>query len=543
MRLPIGEILILRRNWKMKWSNPTKIHLIFLSMKKIHFLFLASLLTICNTKGQSPIAKTQYGSVMGSTTQDGKIDIYKGIPFAAPPVGELRWKKPMPPTPWKDVKACTTFSASPMQSKPVPFFVWSEEFLIPSEPISEDCLYLNVWSSNQSNNKKKPVLVWIYGGGFTSGGSACPIYDGESFAREDVVFVSMNYRVGVFGFYAHHQIDKNNDGLGSGNFGILDQIEALKWVKNNIANFGGDPNNVTIAGQSAGSMSVNCLVASPLSKGLFNKAIAESGANFIRGNATKEQAVLASDKFAASFGKSTLDEMRKIPADELLRKASEMRGIYVDGIVLPDHILDIFLQKKENKVTLLTGWNQDEGIMMGKPKNAVAYTNDLKDQYKANAEKLLTYYPGKNDQEAELSQRNLSRDMIFGMQNFAWSNMATDNGSVVYVYRFKKLAPEDNEGKKHSAFHTAEVPYAFNNLKFVQRPFTATDEELSKIMSQYWINFIKRGNPNSEKLPSWPLYSKSTQHIIYFDSVVGAKKIDDVEALIHLQSTITKDKF
>ncbi|NBO58920.1 MAG: carboxylesterase/lipase family protein [Chitinophagia bacterium] len=459
-------------------------------MRRVFLLLLGLNLLILSTIAQTPIAETQFGKVSGMLTPDEKIKVFKGIPFASPPVGDLRWKRPMPPTPWKDVKVCTTFSASPMQPKPAPFFVWSEEYLIPTEPISEDCLYLNVWTSNQENKKKKPVLVWIYGGGFSSGGSACPIYDGEAFAREDIVFVSINYRVGIFGFYAHHEIDKNNDGLGSGNFGILDQIEALKWVKKNIANFGGDPENVTIAGQSAGSMSVNCLVATPLAKGLFNKAIAESGANFTRGNTSKDQAVEASDKYALLFGKSTLEEMRKIPAEELLKKTSGIRGIYVDGIVLPEHVLDIFLNKNENKVTLLTGWNQDEGISMGKPKDAASFTNEMKVQYKANAEKLLNFYPGRSDQEAAASQKNLARDMTFGMQNFAWSNIAVENGSKVFVYRFKKLVPEDKEGSKYSAFHTGEVPYAYNNLKFVNRPFTNADHALAKTMSQYWINFI-----------------------------------------------------
>jgi len=502
-----------------------------------------SILIVTFTYGQfNPIAETQFGKVSGMLTPDGKIKVFKGIPFASPPVGDLRWKRPMPPTPWKDVKVCTTFSASPMQPKPAPFFVWSEEYLIPTEPISEDCLYLNVWTSNQENKKKKPVLVWIYGGGFSSGGSACPIYDGEAFAREDIVFVSINYRVGIFGFYAHHEIDKNNDGLGSGNFGILDQIEALKWVKKNIANFGGDPENVTIAGQSAGSMSVNCLVATPLAKGLFNKAIAESGANFTRGNTSKDLAVEASDKYALLFGKSTLEEMRKIPAEELLKKTSGIRGIYVDGIVLPEHVLDIFQNKNENKVTLLTGWNQDEGISMGKPKDAASFTNEMKVQYKANAEKLLNFYPGRSDQEAAASQKNLARDMTFGMQNFAWSNIAVENGSKVFVYRFKKLVPEDKEGSKYSAFHTGEVPYAYNNLKFVNRPFTNTDHALAKTMSQYWINFIKTGNPNGNQLPSWPLYTKEGKNIMIFDEVTKSGKIEDGDALLGLQTAVTKNK-
>ena len=299
------------------------------------------------------------------------------------------------------------------------------------------------------------------------------------------------------------------------------------------------PNNVTIAGQSAGSMSVNCLVASPLAKGLFNKAIAESGANFTRGNFSKEQAVSASDKFALLFGKSSLEELRKIPAEELLKKNSEMRGIYIDGIVLPEPILDIFQHKKENKVSLLTGWNQNEGIVMGKPKDALGYKNDIKFQYKANADKVLDGYPANNDQEAEQSQQNLSRDLIFGMQNFTWSNMADENGSVVYLYRFKKMVPEDAQGKKFSAFHTAEVPYAYNNLKFVKRPFTNEDYALAKTMSSFWINFIKTGNPNGSNLPYWPRYAKKNQQIMIFDNNTKQGELMDGKSLLNLNLIVT----
>ena len=511
-------------------------------MKRFNAWLIGFIIFSINLNAQTPIVETQFGKVSGLLTPDGKIKVFKGIPFAAPPIGELRWKRPMPPTPWKDVKVCTTFSASPMQPKPAPFFVWSEEYLIPTEPISEDCLYLNIWTSNLESKKKKPVLVWIYGGGFSSGGSACPIYDGEAFAREDVVFVSFNYRVGIFGFYAHHEIDKNNDGLGSGNFGLLDQIAALQWVKNNISNFGGDPNQVTIAGQSAGSMSVNCLVVSPLAKGLFNKAIAESGANFTRGNTSKEQAVEGSDKYAALFGKSSLEDMRKIPAEELLKKTSSMRGVYIDGVVLPEHVLDIFQHKKENKVVLLTGWNQDEGISMGKPKDAKTFVAETKSQYKEKGEDVLRYYPGSDDEQAAASQKAMARDLVFGMQNFAWSNMAVENGSKVFVYRFKKLVPENKEGSKYSAFHTGEVPYAYNNLKFVNRPFTNVDHALAKTMSQFWINFIKTGNPNGNQLPTWPLYTKEGKDIMILDAATKSDKIQDVDALVSLQIAATKNK-
>src|SRR6266487_5794528 len=240
--------------------NAFKIIIMLTSKRLLSFSFL---LLICfssfaQTGINFDIVKTNAGQVSGMTNKDGDIHIFKGIPFAVPPVGELRWKAPQPVTPWSDVKKCDAFSASPMQAKPVPFSMWSEEFLIPKEPISEDCLYLNVWTGATSTKENRPVLVWIYGGGFVSGGSAVPIYDGEAMAKKGIVFVSINYRVGVFGFFAHSELTKESGNNASGNYGLMDQIAALQWVQKNIAAFGGDPNNVTIAGQSAGSMSVNC---------------------------------------------------------------------------------------------------------------------------------------------------------------------------------------------------------------------------------------------------------------------------------------------
>ena len=243
---------------------------------KINFTFLF----LCFTSiifAQNARVKTANGKVEGVFNSDKTVCSFKGIPFAAPPVGNLRWKAPQSVKNWKGVRACSTFSASPMQNKPMPFMCWTEEFIAQPEPLSEDCLYLNIWTKNASKKEKKPVFVWIYGGGLSSGSSNCAIYDGENMAKKGVVFVSLNYRVGVFGFMAHPELSKESGHNASGNYGFMDQIAALQWIQKNIAAFGGDPNNVTIAGQSAGSFSVNALVTSPLAKGLFHKAIAQSG--------------------------------------------------------------------------------------------------------------------------------------------------------------------------------------------------------------------------------------------------------------------------
>jgi para-nitrobenzyl esterase len=483
------------------------------------------------TNSLSDSVQIETGVISGTQNADRSISIFKGIPFAAPPVGNFRWKAPRPAQMWQGVKKCVAFGASPMQAKPAAFSMWSEEFLIPKEPISEDCLYLNVWTGAKSNKEKRPVLVWIYGGGFTSGGSAVPIYDGEAFAKKGIVFVSLNYRVGVFGFFAHPGLTKESPNNASGNYGLMDQVAALKWVQKNIAAFGGDPANVTIAGQSAGSMSVNCLVASPLAKGLFAKAIAESGANFSKGYSHLQQAEQDGIKLAEKVNAKTIAELRSMPADQLFQKAQGMRGPIVDGYVLPQTIAEIFAAGKENDAALLTGWNQDEGLLFSPIKNALDYRKQAAQQYAADSADFLKYYPASTDAEAAASQLNISRDMIFGAQNYTWANVASRQGKKVYVYRFTRKVPATGEYVKYGAFHTGEVPYAYDNLKFVNRPWEETDRKLAEVMSSFWINFITTGNPNGKGLPAWHPYEVNGKKIMELGITQEAKQIPDAAAL------------
>ena len=427
-----------------------------------------------------------------------------------------------------------------MQSPPVPFSMWSEEFLIPKEPIGEDCLYLNVWTAAKSDNKKRPVLVWIYGGGFRSGGSACPIYDGEAMARKGIIFVSINYRVGIFGFFAHPGLSA--DGEKSGNFGLLDQIAALKWIKKNIVAFGGDSEQITIAGQSAGSMSVNALVASPLAKGLFNKAIGQSGANFTRGNREKSVAELEISHSFQSLGASSLLDLRKISSEELFKKGSGNYRPYIDGHVLPAHIADIYAQGKQNKVALLTGWNQDEGLMITPMKNAVDYKADMAKRFGEKAAALLSVYPGDSDATASQSQLDLSRDQVFGLHNYIWGLMQDKQKLSAYVYRFTRIVPATGEYKKFKAFHTGEVPYAYNNLSFVNRPWEEADHQLANMMSDYWVNFIKTGNPNGKGLPNWPLFNEKERQTLYFDVKSFAAPMKDFPQLELLKEAMVASK-
>jgi para-nitrobenzyl esterase len=498
--------------------------------KKTCLLLLLQVTIIAFATGQGkPVVSLKTGKISGTRSADQQIISFKGIPFAAAPVGPLRWKAPQPVAAWTGIKECTRFSASPMQPKPVPFSMWTSEFLIPEEPISEDCLYLNVWTNSTAKKSKKPVLVWIYGGGFSSGGSACPIYNGEALARKGIVLVSINYRVGIFGFFAHP--DLNQDGEKSGNFGLLDQIVALKWVKENIQAFGGDPEQVTIAGQSAGSMSVNALVASPLAAGLFNKAIGQSGANLTGNLPTR---ALAEKELASSLkalGSNKLEELKRIDAATLMAKGNGMRRPYIDGYLLPEQVSDIYAKGKQNKVALLHGWNEDEGLVFGGLKNAFDFVNELRKIYGRNADFLIGAYRAANDFEAAQAQLDMGRDQLFGLNGYLWLKEQNRLQLPVYAYRFTRIVPAEGEYKKFKAFHTGEVPYAFNNLSFVKRPWEASDHQLANSMAEFWVNFVKTGNPNGNGLPEWPAFDSNNKTILVLDEVITSKKMPDAERL------------
>lgn len=472
--------------------------------------------------------KVDGGSISG--TRDGEIHIYKGIPFAAPPVGELRWKAPQAVIPWEGVKSCTAFSASAVQGEPAPFGPWSEEYLIPKSPISEDCLYLNVWTGAKSASEKRPVIVYIYGGAFAGGGAGCPIYDGTAMAKKGIVYVSLNYRVGIFGFMAHPDLSAESPEHASGNYGLLDQLAALRWVQRNIAAFGGDPENVTIAGQSAGAMSVHCLVASPLGKGLFKRAIAESGAMFGASPKTLKQG----EERGTAVG-ANIAELRKLSAAELLKQQWQGGGPIVDGYVLPQSVSEIFAAGKENKVDLLTGWNEDDGVDFSKT-TAAEFKTNIADEYGADAAKLLRYYKADSDAEMPETQTKYSRDIVFGVQNYTWAGVQAAKKGKVYVYNFTRKLPARGEYVKYGAFHTGEVAYAYNNLKFVKRcNFVAVDNRLADVMSSYWANFVKKGDPNGPGLPKWPGYDTKGYATQILEEQVETKRLPTKEVLDVLQ--------
>ncbi|MDR0763070.1 MAG: carboxylesterase family protein [Bacteroidales bacterium] len=483
-------------------------------------VFLIVFLTSCYSQHENidvNNVKINSGTVSGKTTDDGAVKIFMGLPFAVPPVGELRWKVPQPVAAWEGVRECTAPPASAMQGKPVPFFCWSKEFLIPDEPLSEDCLYLNVWTPAKTVEDKLPVMVWIHGGGFTGGSGTVPLYNGEAMARKGVVFVTINYRLGIFGFLAHPELSAEDENGVSGNYGILDQIAALKWVQENIGAFGGDPNRVTIAGQSAGAMSVNVLCVSPLAKGLFHRAIAQSGGMFgsrLSLGQTLQDAEANGKQITDILGVSIAD-LRLFPADSLLT----LRGWYaltVDNVVIP-HVAETFAQGKQNDVPLISGWNADDGVSFAPPADSETFKQRIRMQYSEKADKLLEIFPAGSAEEAEQSQKLLS-SLSFGWNNYAWAKLQSETGrSKAYMYYFKRVPPgEPNYG----AFHSAEFAYALHTLNRWERPFIDTDYRLEEIMSSYWVNFAKKGNPNGEGLPVWHAFNDDNPEIIEFGDEV-----------------------
>jgi len=476
-----------------------------------HYASLFLVLVIVQVNAQSLLeTSTIGGKVKGVTNTDHTVTVFKGIPFAAPPVGDLRWKEPQPATPWSGVLMCDKFSASPIQNKPAPFAMWTEEFIAPPEPLSEDCLYLNVWTPAKSPKEKLPVLMWIYGGGFVSGSAACAVYDGEALAKEGIIFVSINYRVGVFGFLSHPDLTKESGKNASGNYALLDQLAALKWIKANIGAFGGDPDKVTIAGQSAGSFSVQALVASPLSKGLFRGAIAHSGASMGRFSKKLSDAEKTGLELSQKVKSTSIAALRTLPADSVWKLASSLPyGSFApitDGYVLPNDIGSILKNKRHNDVALIAGWVTGDAALTGQPKSATEFKAWVSATYQDKQSEFLKAFPAGTDQEALQSQNKLGNLNFAGYANHVW---ATNNTSNSYLYQFSYV-PTDKPGfPNYGAFHTSEVPFALHTLSKWNRPWKYSDYAVEKFMSTYWVNFVKTGNPNDNGLPEWKKYDAS----------------------------------
>ena len=469
----------------------------------------------------------EQGLLSGTSGTHPEVRVYRGIPFAAPPVGDLRWKAPRPPAAWQGVRAATEFGHECWQTPYPPAAVLYQHKLV---SLSEDCLYLNIWTAAKSANDKLPVMVWIHGGGFTRGSGTSTAYDGETLARKGVVLVTINYRLGIFGFFAHPALTAESENHASGNYALLDQIAALKWVKKNIAAFGGDPGRVTIFGESAGSWAVNTLMASPLAKGLFHRAIGESGAQFspmktlADAEKTGEKAAStliagqASDTTPAQVpAKDILKTLRAIPAEQVLKgNEEEAARPIVDGVVLTQDIYQAFAQGKQNDVPLLLGNNADEGTALapqGANMTAARFNVGVRARYGAMADQFLKLYPAGSDEQAVSSFYSAFRDQTFGWEMRTWARMQARTGhNPVYLYYFTRVPPGP-QSRRLGAFHAADIAYVFGTFPW-PFPWDETDHKLSDAISSYWVNFATNGDPNAEGLPKWPVYNTQSDELL-----------------------------
>jgi len=475
------------------------------------------------------------GRIQG-VEEDGVFS-YKGVPFAAPPVGDLRWKSPQPVVPWQGVKKVNAFAPGPMQDTAFGAMLGG-----PQE-ISEDCLYLNVWTGAKKVDEKRPVMVWIYGGGFGIGMTSSPAYNGANLAKKGVVLVSVAYRVGPMGFLAHPELSAES-GRGSGAYGIQDQIAGLKWVKENIAKFGGNPSNVTIFGESAGGISVSMLTASPMAKGLFHRAISESGGSMSPPRMTLKQAEEQGKAYLSNLGADTIAAARALSAEEIQKNTQGMGNFWPtpDGVTVVENQYKVFESGVFNDTPILVGTNSNEGgLFVNQPITSEGFEKMIRGQYAAGAEDLLKAYPHATDEEALQSARDIMRDSVFAWPTWAWASLQSRNGkNKAFVYYFDHRTPNSPEG----ANHAAEISYVFGNLGTMGPTGTGSvgseDKALNDLISSYWINFAGNGDPNGEGLPEWPVFDETQQQAMYIDGESGARKHPNLDKIMAFDAYFAK---
>jgi para-nitrobenzyl esterase len=463
--------------------------------------------------------RLQAGLISGVPGAANGVRVFKGIPFAAPPVGDLRWRAPQPVAAWDGVRKADAFSKICTQMHRLKGSYFQLEFEPEPEPTGEDCLYLNVWTAAQSPDEKRPVMVWLYGGAFLGGSGSTPAYSGAGLAQKGAVVVTLNYRLGVFGLLAHPELTNESGHNASGNYALMDQIAALKWVQSNIATFGGDPRRITIFGQSAGSISIASLLTSPLANGLFQRAVGESDfANGTgAGNAetrrfieprTLREAEQQGIEFGKKIGATTLAALRAMPADALLKAASNLQwslDLIPDGYVVPNNVYVVYTAGKQIKVPVLLGSVANERGNYPHPRSMQDYLNYTRRQFPEAFDEVIKVYPASNDDEATRAYLSRERD-IMAADMRAWAEFMSRNGGNAYLYYFTRKPPARAGETPLGAVHTTDVVYFRNALDTVDRPWTPQDRKLSDVMSSYLVNFATTGNPNGTGLPNWPAY-------------------------------------
>ena len=491
------------------------------------------------------------GAIVGAASDiDPAVRAFRGIPFGAPPEGTLRWRPPQPVEPWEGIRDATAYAPACVQLQRA-----ADSFYGPgAEEMSEDCLYLNVWTTAASVDAALPVLVWIHGGALTNGTGAQVTYRGEALAARGAVVVTTNYRLGPFGYLAHPLLSAEDPHGSSGNYGVLDQIAALEWVRNNIAAFGGDPNRVTIFGESAGSWSVNVLQAAPLAAGLFHGVIGESGGVFggtsdlhepsLRGDSAEAVGARwiagllgANQRLLAEAGEAVPvkpDWMRKVSADEILefvssREVGFRTAANVDGWVLEHSVYDTFASGLQNDVPVIVGSNANEGTTVaafGAPTDAAAHRAAVERQYGDLADRHHEVYPASTDEEARKAYLDSYAQRTFGWEMRTWADLMSTVSAPAYLYYFTRTAPAEDSDRV-GAFHAAEIVYVFDNLgrspyPYANRSYDATDQTLADTMADYWVRFAATGDPNGDGLSEWPVYTPDGHPTMVFGDTTGA---------------------
>lgn len=468
------------------------------------------------------------GQIKGLINNDNNVEVYAGIPYAKAPVGDLRWKEPQEVEPWEGVKDCTSFAARSMQKDNAPVLnslvdIYAQGKYVPSLhqeellPVSEDSLYLNVWKP-AGNKVNLPVLVFIHGGSLNTGTSSKDDYNGEYYASKDVVMVTITYRLGVFGYFAHPELQNESSNHTTGNYGLLDQIEALKWVNNNINYFGGDKNNITIAGESAGSSSISALCTSPLATGLFKRAIGESSSLVTKNPPhtyrSLSKALEIGTNIMKEFNCSSIEELRKVDASKLVNTKYTNQEMTLDGYALTKNPYDVYLAKENNEEALLNGYNVKEADAFVVPRYLTSPTNKdnilsrLQETFgSACGQEIYDLYLPKIEKDAFSAFNEIISVYWFIAPHNSWSNIAVSNGETVYRYQFTK------ENGYYGTYHSGEMIYAYHNVErqIKSWAYDESDYKLEDIMSGYFINFVKTGNPNGGDLPTWEAYTSGGQ--------------------------------
>ena len=482
-----------------------------------------------SSAGSTDVVHVAQGDLTGVLTEDGRVEVYAGIPYAQPPVGSLRWKEPQPAGPWEGIMKADHFAPMSMQTQNLPIYdslvrlVGYHDFGISlsdnyREPVSEDALYLNIWKP-AGKAEKLPVLVYVHGGSLQTGKSWYQDYSGEGLARKGVIVVNMGYRLGIFGFFADRELAAESPNGTTGNYGLLDQICALKWVQNNIAAFGGDPENVTLAGESAGSACVTALCTSPLAKGLFRRVIAESSTVTARRPAhsfrSMEDALKAGEETKDRLGAKNTEELRTLPADKIVGELSAHHHLTVDGYALPETPWESYQKGVFNEETRLHGFNgqESEAFILFEQANLKNYEEKIRRMFSEEGTKqVLALYPASTDAEAKRNWADIYSAYYFTYGHAVWERQAAGIPTYEYLFTRKNGSLGD--------WHSGEEVYFYGNIPSGSGLYNDEDRKLSETMQQYFVNFIRTGDPNGEGLPEWPANTGAVNRVLVLDETI-----------------------